>query len=91
MFSSLFDGLDKFISGADRLGALSASGVWAFFCLVFIIYIFWDLRQKKVSAEAAWKARLEEARADTLMAVAIEKLASEIQELRYKIDGGPHV
>jgi len=93
---TLFSSLEKLLKGAENAAALSATGVWALFCFLFIMYIFYDLRQKKNSSERTTDMRLEEARADALMASAIEKLANEIKELRYRMDalqigGGSHV
>lgn len=90
---TFFDALARFISGAERLGNLSQTAVWAFFSLIFLVYILYDMRQKRISSEQAWSARLEEAEADRLIASAIEKLANSIEELedqlkelRYKLD-----
>lgn len=79
--------LEKFIGSAERLGVLSSSSVWAFFCLVLLAYIFVDSRYKRKASEQAWNARLEEANADHLMAQAVEKMAEQIRELRYSLNG----
>lgn len=77
--------LDQFIGGAERLGALGVSAVWAFFVVILIAYIAWDLKAKKEAAELAWQARIKESEADGMVANAIEKLADQIKELRYKL------
>lgn len=80
--SGIISGL---IGNAQKLGELSVTSVWAFFTLILIGYIVYDMRIKKQAAESAWNARLEEAKADGLIAAALEKMANEIKELRYKI------
>lgn len=80
--------IDKFIGNAEKLGALSATAVWAFFTLILLLYIVWDLRVKKQSSEQAWNARLKDSEADGMMARAIEKLADQIKELRHKLKCG---
>lgn len=79
------DFINHIIGNAEKLGALSAAAVWAFFTLVLIAYIAWDMRIKKQSSDSAWEARLKEAESDSLMANAIEKLSEQIKELRMKM------
>lgn len=81
--------LKGIVDNAEKLGTFSAAAVWAFFTLVLIAYIFFDMRAKKQAAALAWQARLKEAEADILMANAVSKLADEV---RYKISlGSTHV
>lgn len=80
--SNIFKNL---IDGAERLGALSVAAVWAFFTIILIAYVVWDLRTKKEASELAWQARIKDAETDGLIANAIEKLADQIKELRYKL------
>lgn len=80
-----FNALSQFISGAERLGALNPSAVWAFFSLTFLLYILYDARQKKISSDQAWQARLRESEADTLIASAIDKLADSIEDLEEQV------
>lgn len=79
--------LTEVIQGAERLGAFSSSSVWAFFCLVLIAFIFYDKRNQKQSYDNAVEARLAAAKADVLIASSVEKVAEEVKELRYKIEG----
>jgi len=89
---TVFSGLTQLIGGAEKLGALGAAAVWAFFTLILLGYIFWIQRAQKQAAESAWAARLEEAKADAMMASAVEKLADQIKEIRHTIKcGGPNV
>lgn len=84
-----FGGLDKLIGGAERLGTLSAAGIWAFFTLVLIAYLFLDLRRQQKASQIAWNARLEEVKGEALVAAALERMADEIKELRhYVTDNG---
>ena len=83
--------LTKFIQQIQVVESLSATAVWAFFCFIFIAYIFYDIKQKKISSEKAWEIRLKEAEADGLMISAIDRLADEIEELRRDIRGGTNV
>ncbi len=88
MIEGLFKLIGALVENAEKLGTFSAAAVWAFFTLVLIGYIFFDMRDKKKAAESAWSARLEEAKADALMASAIEKLADQIREMRYSLGKG---
>jgi hypothetical protein len=89
---TLFGALTQLIGGAEKLGTLGAAAVWAFFTLILIFYIVWTQRTQKQASESAWEARIEEAKADGLIASAISKMADEIKELRHVIDnGGTHV
>ncbi len=78
------DWLEGLIKSADKLGNLSAGAIWAF----IVVYFIWDAKQKKESSDKAWAARTEEAKADQLMASAIEKMAEELNELRQEIRFG---
>jgi len=80
-----------FIGSAEELGALNAQSVWAFFTLVLIGYILYDMKIKKKSSEDAWAARIEEAKADVMIAGALEKLADDIKELRHDLSSGGHL
>lgn len=74
------------IANAEKLGTLSAAGIWAFFTLMLIIYIAWDMKAKKQASEQAWEARIKDADSDNSIANAVEKMADQIKELRYKIE-----
>ena len=80
--------LNELIDGVLRLEALSVAGVWAFFTLVLIVFLTWLLRTQKQSSEKAWEARIEEAKADGMIASALEKLRDEIRELRHRVKCG---
>lgn len=77
--------IEGLIKSADKLGSLNSGAIWAFIALYFI----WDTRQKKTSADTAWTARSEEAKADMMMAAAVEKMANEIRELAKEIRDRP--
>lgn len=79
-FISCLDGLTV---GAAKLGVLPATAVWAFFSLILMLYVVWLQHMQRVGAEEAWTVRLEESRADALMAQAIGQLSNEIKELRH--------
>lgn len=85
---TLFNGLTQLIGGAEKLGALGAAAVWAFFTLILLGYIAWSKRTADKASESAWAARIEEAKADSLIASAMSKMADEIKELRHSIDHG---
>lgn len=80
--------LEKLIWQADSLAKLGAIGAWVFISLYLIIERVWTQRTQKAAAEHAWEARVEEAKADVMMAGAVEKLADQIRELRYEIKRG---
>lgn len=80
--SELIDGI---IQNAEKLGQLSATAIWAFFTLLLVFYIYWDMRAKKTSSDQAWSARIDEAKADSAIANAMEKLADQVKELRHKL------
>lgn len=73
------------IEGAEKLGTLSVTAVWAFFTIILIGYIIWDMKIKKEASELAWQARIKDAETDGMVANAIEKLADQIKELRHKL------
>lgn len=79
--------LEKLIWQADNLAKLGAIGAWVFISLYLILERVWTQRTQKAAAEHAWEARVEEAKADVMMAGAVEKLADQIRELRYEIKG----
>lgn len=85
---TLAAGIGHLIGSTENLAKLGAIGAWVFFTLVLILYVVWTQRAQKQSSEQAWEARIEEAKADGMIASAIEKLRDEIRELRYKIKGG---
>lgn len=77
--------IDSLIVNAEKLGKLSGTAVWAFFTLLLIAYIIWEMKAKKSSSEQAWAARTKEAEADGMMANAVSKLADQIKEIRIKL------
>ncbi len=85
MVDWIFKVVSDVIGNAEKLAGLSVTGVWAFFTLVLIAYIVYDMKLKKQASDSAWDARLEEAKADGLIAAALEKMSNEIKELRYRI------
>jgi len=80
--------VDQLIGSTENLAKLGAIGAWVFFTLVLLIERAWTQRAQKQASESAWEARIEEAKADDAMANAVEKLADQIRELRYKIKCG---
>ena len=87
--SKLFELIDKIISSADKLGTLSTAAILAFFCLVFLLYILYNIHQQRVGSTTAWEARFKEAEADAAMAQALEqgfdKISTELREVRYEV------
>lgn len=85
----IFEAVDNLIKSADKLGALSTAAILAFFCLVFLCYIFYLLRQQRLGQELAWQGRFKDADADKTMASAVElgfqKVASELHEVRFEV------
>lgn len=77
--------IEGIIKNAERLGALSATAIWAFFTLILIGFITWKMKAESQASEAAWTARIEEAKADGMIANALEKLSDQVKELRFKI------
>lgn len=77
--------IDGIIGNAEKLGTLGAASIWAFFTLLLIAYITWDMKAKKSSSDQAWAARIKDAETDGMMAKAVEKLADQIKELRHKL------
>lgn len=82
---TLFDGLEHLIGSTEGLAKLGAVGAWIFFTLILIIYVVWLQRQQAHGAQDASESRVKHAEATVLTAKAIEKLADQIQELRYKL------
>ena len=98
--TAFFDGLTKLTLGASRLGDLSASGVWAFFTIILVVYIFIKLRQERLMGERAWEIRTKEIQADIGMSQAIvngfdklsgrindglDKASDELKEMRHAL------
>lgn len=85
----IFEAVDNLIKSADKLGALSTAAILAFFCLVFLCYIFYLLRQQRLGQELAWQGRFKDADADKSMASAVEqgfqRVASELNEVRFEV------
>lgn len=86
--------LSEIVGSAERLGSLPVAAVWAFFSLILLGLLFYDKWLNRKSLEIALEARLEAAKADVLMAAAVEKtydkvekLSVEVMELSYKIEG----
>lgn len=77
--------LEKAIDGAKQLGALDSCSIWALSTLVLLAYIIWDIKLKRGASERAWNARLAEAKADELLANALDKIHDELKELRQNI------
>ena len=73
--------LEGVIKSAEKLGGLSSATIWAFISIYFV----WDAKQKKESADKAWTARSEEAKADLMMVAAVDKMSEEIKELRQEV------
>lgn len=84
--NAFFNGLTQLIAAADKIGQLSVEGVWALFTMVLIGYIFYNTKTQKESAQLILEARIKDAEADGMMAEAVEKLADQIKELRYRMD-----
>lgn len=76
----IFEGVDGIIRSADKLGALSTAAILAFFCLVFLLYVFYLLRQQRSGSELAWEVRFKEVDADKAMASAIEQGFTKVVE-----------
>jgi len=76
-------------NAAKGFGELNGSSVWALFAIIFLVYIFWDARNKKNLSEKEFSIRIEEAKAITLMSSAFEnmtdKICDQMRELRNKI------
>lgn len=89
LIESVFNGVAKLIVSAQNLGELGVSGVWAFFSLILIAYIFIKLRQERKMSEIAWDVRIKEVEADTLMSSAVEngfdKMTNELREMRHAL------
>ena len=85
----LFQALNELIKSANNLGALSTAAILAFFCLVFLGYIIYTIRQQRIGSDVAWQARLKESEADAAMAKAIEQgfgsVVTEMREVRYEV------
>lgn len=77
--------LTEIIGSAEKLGTLSAAAVWAFFTLLLITYIIWNLRAQKQAELKAFEMRIRDSRADLLTIKTIEKLVSELRDLKYQI------
>lgn len=79
--------IHQLTSEAENLAKLGAIGAWIFFTIILLLERAWTIKQQKASADHAWEARVEEAKADVMMAGAVEKLAEQIRDLRYEIKG----
>lgn len=77
--------INQFIGSAEKLGTLSATAVFGLFDIIFIAYIGWDLKGRKQAEEIRLQMRLKDAESDILFAKALEKMADELKEFRYKI------
>lgn len=80
--------LSGLIGNAERLGALPVAAVWAFFTLVLLVYIVWNLRAQKQAQETTLQMRIKDAESDVMMAQAILQLRDEIKEFRHTIRCG---
>lgn len=86
LINAVFSGLTQLTTSAATLGQLSAQATWAFFTLILIGYIFYTMKTQKEAAQMILEARIKDAEADSLMAQAVDKLADQIKELRYRMD-----
>jgi hypothetical protein len=76
----------KIIDGANMLGALQASAIWALVASGLSFYI-WQERKHHNEYDAEWrKIREKEAEADGRMADAVAKLADSLREIRTIVD-----
>lgn len=82
----MVDFIESIIENAQKLGALSAAAVWAFFTLLLIAYFIYQLKIQRESSRDAWEARKSEAKADLLIAGAVEKTNERFMDLEKKIE-----
>lgn len=82
---TIFNAIGTLIGNAESLAKLGATGALAFFDIILMIYVVWLQRQQAHGAQEASDARVKHAEATVLNSKAIEKLADQIQELRYKL------
>lgn len=76
------DTIQQIIKGAEGIGALSATAVWALFSIYFIWRDSEKEKQSKSTSSEWLKIRSEEARADIVMSQAVQKMAEEISAIK---------
>lgn len=86
--NALSTAINQLLGSTESLAKMGAIGAWVFFTLVLLVERMWVQKTQKQASEQAWQARIEEAKADAMMANAVERLSEQIRELRYKIRCG---
>lgn len=74
--------IGQIIHDAKQLGALDPATIWAFVSIALVAYVFFENRRRYKSNDAWQEIRLQEAKADTVMAGAVQKMAGELAELK---------
>ncbi len=82
--------IDTLIKNAEKLGTLSATAIWAFFTLILLGYIAWNLKNQRDGEKRNFEMRIKDAETDGAVAAAVDKIANEFRDLRrcIKCTGG---
>lgn len=79
MLDAINTGFEKIIIGAERLGNMTPAAAWAFITLLLTVEKVYDRWQAKKSADEALKVRLEQAKADNVIGLGLQRMADEIR------------
>lgn len=74
--------LGRLISDAKELGALDASTIWALVSMALSFYVYRSEKSKKDVVDSWQNIRIEEAKADLVMAQAVERLTNEVAQMK---------
>lgn len=86
MDPSGFGVVKKAVESANDLSTLGVTAVWALMFMLLVAWSVWREKRAQTMAEKWTDIRTEEAKADMLMAQAIQQIAQEVARLKIVVD-----
>jgi hypothetical protein len=75
-----FDLFDKLADSAQKLGAMQATAVWAFVCMLMALHI-WRTFKRHEAYDKQWQAiRMKEAEGAIKLSIAVDKLDDDVKQ-----------